>query len=232
MSASEPWVRAALGFARTCLASSHLHAHAGRFDPDGAGAPLREAVARALERFRSDQRRYRLQFEAPEALFAHLELAHHLQASFFYRVYRELFLAGIEELPDLLFAVSRQMTAIEIYYSADIGPGLKLIHGAGTVIGARSRIGADFTVYQNVTIGDKLGRDTGPRPVLGDRVIASAGAQVLGGVEVGSQVVIGANAVVLDSLPDRCVAAGIPARVCVADLDDARFGEFWDSLKG
>jgi serine acetyltransferase len=49
---------------------------------------------------------------------------------------------------------------------------------------------------------------------------------------VGSETIIGANAVVIDSLPSRCIAAGIPARVKVADLSDAQFREFWDSIKG
>jgi serine acetyltransferase len=49
---------------------------------------------------------------------------------------------------------------------------------------------------------------------------------------VGSRSVIGANAAVLESLPDRCVAAGVPARVVIADLSDEAFGEYWTSLKG
>jgi len=107
-----------------------------------------------------------------------------------------------------------------------------VIHGVGTVIGSMCRVGSHFTAYQNVTIGDKLGRDTGKRPEVGDYVIATAGAQILGSVTVGSRSVIGANAVVLRSLPERCVAAGVPARVVVADLSDEAFGEFWASIKG
>ncbi len=55
------------------------------------------------------------------------------------------------------------------------------------MIGTGCRVGSDFTVYQGVTLGDKLGRDTGKQPVIGDRVIVSAGAQVLGPVTIGSE---------------------------------------------
>jgi serine acetyltransferase len=75
--------------------------------------------------------------------------------------------------------------------------------------------------------GCLLCRDTGKRPV-----IATMGSQILGPVTVGSQSVIAANAVVLESVPERCVAAGVPARVVVKDLSDEAFGEYWASIKG
>ena len=121
---------------------------------------------------------------------------------------------------------------ISIPVAAKIGPGLKIIHGVGAVIGAMCTVGSQFTIYQGATIGDKLGRDTGKRPVIGDQVIATVGSQILGPVTVGSKSVIAANAVVLESVPERCVAAGVPARVVVKDLSDEAFGEYWASIKG
>ena len=79
---------------------------------------------------------------------------------------------------------------------------------------------------------DPRRRHTQAGSEVGDYVIATVGAQILGPVTVGSRSVIGANAVVLESLPERCVAAGVPARVVVADLSDEAFGEFWASIKG
>jgi serine O-acetyltransferase len=234
MTNGEEGVREALAFIQSCACATPLRQQADHFEPDRVGPsdPLRESLAQALESFRSDLDRWSLRFGSPVELFEALALAPNLQATFFYRASRALFLAGVKRTPDLIATVSRQLTGIEIYYSAEIGPGIKIIHGTGTVIGAKCTIGSAFTVYQNVTIGDKLGRQTGGRPVVGDRVIASAGAQILGPVHVGSETVVGANAVVLDSLPDRCVAAGVPARVVAEGLSDARFGEFWDSIKG
>jgi serine acetyltransferase len=234
VSADESWIRETCAFLQECIVSTPLRRHADLFDPDRVDRDpaVSGCLGEALESFGSDLERWSLRFEFPRDLFEHLAFAPNLQVTYFYRLCRALHLRGVARLPDVVATTSRQLTGMEIYYSAEIGPGLKVIHGTGSVIGAKCTIGSGFTVYQNVTIGDKLGRETGERPVLGDRVIASAGAQVLGPVRVGSETIIGANAVVIDSLPARCVAAGIPARVKVADLSEAQFREFWDSIKG
>ena len=63
-------------------------------------------------------------------------------------------------------------------------------------------------------------------------VIVSAGAQVLGPVTIGARTIIGANAVVIRSLPPRCLAVGVPAEVKVADLSDQTLSGFMESIKG
>lgn len=225
-------IQASLAFLHTCISASPLRRHGELFDPEHVDDAVERCLLAAQEAFETDLARWSAAFDHPRDQFAALELSPNLQATWFYRVCRALYQGGVERLPDLVATVARQLTSIEIYYSADIGPGLKIIHGAGTVIGAMCTVGRDFTVYQNVTVGDKLGRDTGKRPVVGDRVIATAGVQILGPIRIGSESVLGANAVVLESLPERCVAAGIPAKVRVADLSDEAFGEFWSSIKG
>ncbi len=234
MSDSHAWITASLQFLHECVASTPLRRQAELFAPDRVDDDdsLGACLLATRESFATDLARWSLDCDGDEVLFDQIRLAPNLQATFFYRLCRALHLAGVAHLPDVVAIVSRQLTAMEIYYSAEIGPGLKIIHGAGSVIGAGCTIGSHFTLYQGVTVGDKLGRQTGVRPVLGDRIIASAGCQVLGPVEVGSESVLGAGAVVLDSLPARCIAAGVPARVRVADLSDEQFGEFWDSIKG
>lgn len=104
---------------------------------------------------------------------------------------------------------------LEIAVRCEIGPGLYLPHTQGTVIGAL-RIGADATIYHNVTLGARevdLGYSEVGRPVLGDNVIVGAGAKVLGGVTIGSGARIGANAVVLSDVPAGVTAVGVPARL-------------------
>jgi serine O-acetyltransferase len=165
-------------------------------------------------------------------VFERLLFAPHLEAVYFYRISRACFLRDVKQVPQVIATLSRLLTGTEIYFSADIEPGLKLIHGLACVIGTGCRVGSGFTVYQGVTLGDKLGRDTGKQPVIGDRVIVSAGAQVLGPVTIGSECVIGANSVVLDSVPSRSVVAGAPAKVKIANLSDQAFGEFWAAIKG
>jgi len=232
LSSDRSVIEASLAFIRSCIEATPLRVELTRFDADCASSVVRAALVEGFAAFQSDLDRWSLRFENPSLLFDHLRLAANLQATYFYRVNHALWLRKVARVPDVIVTVAKQLTGLEIYYSANIGPGLKVIHGVGTVIGSMCRVGSHFTVYQNVTIGDKLGRDTGKRPEVGDYVIATAGAQILGSVTVGSRSVIGANAVVLRSLPERCVAAGVPARVVVADLSDEAFGEFWASIKG
>jgi serine O-acetyltransferase len=229
----EEWIAASRAFIRDCLASTPLRDYQRLFEGDRGQADGAEdlLLMEGLEQFRTDLARYQLSFDSPEDLFAHLLLAPNLQATYFYRTCHAFYKKDVACLPDVIATVSRLLTGIEIYYSADIGPGLKLIHGTGTVIGSKCKIGSHFTIYQNVTIGDKLGREMGKRPVIGDYVIVSAGAKIFGPVTVGSKTIIGANAVVIDSLPDRCIAAGLPARVKVAGLSEEQFSEFFESIR-
>ncbi len=90
----------------------------------------------------------------------------------------------------------------------NIGGGLIIQHGFATIITAKS-IGKNAKIFQQVTIGynaDEL-------PVIGDNVEICCGAKVIGGVHVGNNVVIGANAVVVTDIPDNAVAVGVPAKV-------------------
>ena len=94
-------------------------------------------------------------------------------------------------------------SAAEISPSAEIGPGLCLMHSAGIVIGPDVVIGAGARLYQGITLGD--GFRPG-QPQIGDHVTIGAGAVVLGGVSIGDRVIIGAGAKVTTDLPDDAVA--------------------------
>ena len=83
----------------------------------------------------------------------------------------------------------------------------------GVVIGETAEIGDDCTLYQDVTLGGtSLERGQKRHPTLGNDVIVSAGAQVLGPFRVGDGARIGAQAVVLKEVPDGATMVGIPAR--------------------
>jgi len=112
----------------------------------------------------------------------------------------------------LLSYLQRIYTQMEIYYSSEIGRDFKVVHGIGTVIGARVKIGDNVTVYQNVTIGDKGDKSRG-RPSIGDNAIIYAGSKILGDITLGDGVIVGANAVVLHSFAKNSVIAGVPARL-------------------
>jgi serine O-acetyltransferase len=104
---------------------------------------------------------------------------------------------------------------IEIAIQCRIGKGLFLPHTQGTVIGAHS-IGEDAIIFQGVTLGAReldFSYLESSRPTLGNSVTIGSGAKILGAVTVGSGSRIGANAVVLKSIPPNVAAAGVPARV-------------------
>ena len=98
---------------------------------------------------------------------------------------------------------------------AVIGKDLVFPHPTGIVIGDGVTIGDSVTIYQGVTIGaSRMGEGVmGLYPVIGDEVIIYAGAKIVGDIEIGARSVVGANAVVFESIPEDSVAVGVPARV-------------------
>lgn len=121
----------------------------------------------------------------------------------------------ISVLAKALSLLNFLLFGIEIAVSCRIGPGLFFPHTHGTVIGAY-RIGCNAVIYQGVTVGAKnldFTYDEMHRPILGDNVILGAGSKILGGINVGSNVTVAANAVLLISAPDSCVVGGIPAKI-------------------
>ncbi len=104
-------------------------------------------------------------------------------------------------------------TGIEIHPGATIGRRLVIDHGTGIVIGETAEIGDDVLIYQGVTLGG-TGKDTGKRhPTIGNNVMISAGAKVLGPFKVGDNSRIAAGAVVLKEVPPDCTVVGVPAKI-------------------
>ena len=113
----------------------------------------------------------------------------------------------------LVSQIFRFFTNIEIHPGAQINGTLFIDHGAGIVIGETAIIGNEVTIYHGVTLGGP-GKETGKRhPTIGDGVVIGAGAKLLGSIEIGNNVKIGANSVVLKSIPDGCTIVGTEARI-------------------
>ena len=112
-----------------------------------------------------------------------------------------------------LSQAARFLTGIEIHPAARIGKGLLIDHGMGVVIGETAEVGDNCTFYQGVTLGG-TGKEKGKRhPTIGNNVVVGVGAKLLGFITVGDNSIIGANAVVLNSVPPNCTAVGVPARI-------------------
>lgn len=107
---------------------------------------------------------------------------------------------------------NRFFTGIEIHPGATIGRGLFIDHGMGVVIGETAEIGDNCTIYHGVTLGG-TGKDKGKRhPTIGNNVLLSAGAKILGPFKVGDNSRIGANSVVLHEVEPNTTVVGVPGR--------------------
>lgn len=104
-------------------------------------------------------------------------------------------------------------TGIEIHPGARIGKGFFIDHGNGVIIGETTVIGDNVTLYQGVTLGG-TGKEQGKRhPTIGNNVMISTGAKVLGSFTIGDNSKIGAGSVVLKEVPPGSTVVGVPGRV-------------------
>ena len=113
---------------------------------------------------------------------------------------------------------------------AEFGPGFVLIHSMGVVINGRVRGGRNVFVEHQVTIGAERRQS----PLLGDDIFIGAGAKIIGAVTIGSGARIGANAVVVDDVPENATVVGIPAKVVRVRSDAPRGGDMAEraSIRG
>lgn len=104
-------------------------------------------------------------------------------------------------------------TGIEIHPGAQIGKGFFIDHGNGVIIGETAIIGDNVTLYQGVTLGG-TGKEHGKRhPTIGNNVMISTGAKILGSFTIGDNSKIGAGSVVLKEVPPDSTVVGVPGRV-------------------
>jgi serine O-acetyltransferase len=108
--------------------------------------------------------------------------------------------------------IGRWLTGIEIHPAARIGRRVVIDHGMGVVVGETAEIGDDCYIYHQVTLGVARASSGKRHPTIGNNVIIGAGAKVLGPIHVGDNARIGANAVVVEDVPEDTTVVGIPAR--------------------
>lgn len=136
-----------------------------------------------------------------------------VHATLYHRLAHWLYLHRLKFLARFVSQWSRFWTGIEIHPGAQIGRRLVIDHGMGIVIGETAQVGDDCLIYHGVTLGG-TGKDQGKRhPTVGNNVLISTGAKVLGPFTVGDGARIAANAVVLSEIPPGATAVGVPAQV-------------------
>ena len=140
-----------------------------------------------------------------------------LHAIWLHRIAHHFYKKGWVVFPRLVNTFSRFLTGIDIHPGAKLGPGLFIDHGMGLVIGETAELGSNVTLYQGVTLGG-TGKETGKRhPTIGDNVVVSSGAKILGSFTVGANSKIGSGSVVLKEVPPNSVVVGIPGRIVARD---------------
>lgn len=124
-----------------------------------------------------------------------------------------LYRHNLSLLARLISTLNRFLTGIDIHPGAMIGERVFIAHGFGVVIGETAIVGDGTLIYQGVTLGG-TGKEKGKRhPTLGKNVVVGPGAKVLGNIEIGDNVCIGTESVVLRDIPENSLAIGIPARI-------------------
>lgn len=138
-------------------------------------------------------------------------------AVLWYRLAHRLYLKKRYFAARMISQCTARRTGIEIHPGAKIGKGFFIDHGHGVVIGETAEIGDNVTLYQGVTLGG-TGKEHGKRhPTIGNNVMISAGAKVLGSITIGDNCKIGAGSVVLKSVPPNSTVVGVPGRVVKRD---------------
>ncbi len=134
-----------------------------------------------------------------------------------YRVAHKLYLKGHYFWARWVSQKAARKTGIEIHPGAQIGENLFIDHGNGVIIGETAIIGNNVTLYQGVTLGG-TGKEHGKRhPTLGDNVMISAGAKIIGSFTIGDNSKVGAGSVVLEAVPPNCTVVGVPGRIVKRD---------------
>jgi serine O-acetyltransferase len=134
-----------------------------------------------------------------------------------YRLSRFLHLKRIPILPKLFRNYNIILFGADIQPEADIKGPCFIGHTTGIVIGQNVHIDRNCVIFQGVTItpGINPGLELTEKDSLfvGRGAKLYAGSKILGNLVIGSSATVGANAVVLTSVPEGATVAGIPARV-------------------
>jgi serine O-acetyltransferase len=171
-----------------------------------------KGLAAVFERVRNDIRSVKQRDPAARGTLEVLLCYPGLHAIWGHRFSHWLWQHDLKTLARFSSQLARSLTGIEIHPGASIGAGFFIDHGMGVVIGETAEIGQEVTLYHGVTLGGTSLEKGKRHPTIGDRVVIGAGAKVMGAIHVGDDSRIGANAVVVRSVPDNSVVVGVPGQ--------------------
>lgn len=171
---------------------------------------IREDLDAVLERDSACQEYYLpfLYFKGFQALQTH-------------RVAHWLWRQGRHSLALFLQSCMSQKLGVDIHPAAQFGKGILLDHATGLVVGETAVVGNKVSILQSVTLGGTGKTDGDRHPKIGDGVLISAGAKILGNITVGEGAKVGSGSVVLKDVPPHTTVAGVPARVVGVPTSDS-----------
>jgi serine O-acetyltransferase len=138
------------------------------------------------------------------------------RAVLLYRMGRYFRVHGLVMPAKLTERIIHRLCFCEVSTSADIGPGFAIYHPFGLVVGTDVKAGKNLTLSMDVVLGgniDKQRPDGSEKPILGDNVNIGAGSKMAGPITLGDNCLVGANSVVINSMPSDSIIAGVPAQV-------------------
>jgi len=136
-----------------------------------------------------------------------------LHALWLHRLAHFLWRHKLHLLGRFISHTNRFLTGVEIHPGAKIGRRFFLDHGMGVVIGETAEIGDDVLMYQGVVLGGTSLEKRKRHPTIEKNVVIGAAAILLGPITVGERARIGANSVVVKSVPPGTTVVGVPGRV-------------------
>lgn len=135
-----------------------------------------------------------------------------INAYFFYYLANRLYNYHVPLLPKVIKLICFLVYNSSIPFQCKIGKGTRFAYGGiGVVLHKRIIIGKDCTIGANVTIGGRSGYFKVPK--IGNNVYIATGAKILGPITIADNVIIGANAVVINDVPANATVAGVPAKI-------------------
>lgn len=117
----------------------------------------------------------------------------------------------------LLFKFIKDKLHIELYGKCDIGPGLYIGHPFNITINLKTIIGSNCNIHKGVTIGqENRGKRIGT-PIIGNNVWIGVNATIVGGINIGNDVLIAPNSYVNCDIPSHSVCFGNPCIIRPCD---------------
>jgi len=119
---------------------------------------------------------------------------------------------GIRQLNVLLLGHYSIRYGIDISRDARIGSGLYIGHFGGIFVPGGAVIGNNCNLSHDVTLAEVARGERSGCPAIGNNVYIAPGAKIIGHVQIGDDVAVGANAVVVNDIAPHTAVGGIPAR--------------------